>query len=607
MAKLQQAGIGTECPTEAVPQQAPAGRTAGGPPGVWRPNGTALLACRRLRGALGQRFRTDCSTLSALNVEVTSRALRGSPLAPLAPRGGSGGLTAVVLELRAFRYPRELRLQKQAEPGGSACVLAAKVTCTAVSAMSPEETHMVRNTTEDTRVPDSETESSVISEGDSHSEPTAEANQFEEVRRLFLGFRHTICEAAPEEIDGLNAKVSMPQLSRQTTPIVMPMAMSLQLSSCLPAPNSVVPPNYTPRSAQQLLRQVTPNFPRQLTPNVLARQVTPKAPRTFQQSPMAAMENCSPLGRQTSGDVAAFLTPTRPFRGKQDDLKRTVQGLLNKVCPENVGTIVQKVAAIEIKEAAQLETVIELIFKKAVTEPHYCETYADLVFSLKSVFPEFPSPDGGKPISFKSSVLNICQAEFEELLTSIEPTPEEKALSDIEEVNARRKKRKDRMLANMKFVGHLYLRQLLSAKVIGSVSRELVHNSEEAHVLPEEHALECACELLLAIGFTLETLPTGQLVIQQLCSRLLELKSTKTPAGRPAYSKRIQFMIQDLLDTRAAGWSKKLFKHSAKTKEEIRLEQEREIDARQFGLEPPAAEHVVAGQRPIYLATVVGA
>ena len=29
------------------------------------------------------------------------------------------------------------------------------------------------------------------------------------------------------------------------------------------------------------------------------------------------------------------------------------------------------------------QAIIELMFKKAVTEPHYCETYADMVFNLK--------------------------------------------------------------------------------------------------------------------------------------------------------------------------------------------------------------------------------
>ena len=36
------------------------------------------------------------------------------------------------------------------------------------------------------------------------------------------------------------------------------------------------------------------------------------------------------------------------------------------------------------------------------------------------------------------------------------------------------------------------------------------------------------------------------------------------------YCKRIQFQIQDLLDTRAKGWQNTTFKDTAKTKEDIR-------------------------------------
>ncbi|CAK0819016.1 unnamed protein product, partial [Prorocentrum cordatum] len=108
-----------------------------------------------------------------------------------------------------------------------------------------------------------------------------------------------------------------------------------------------------------------------------------------------------------------------------DELRGRVQSLLNKVCPENIAQIVTKLSSVQVSSCEQLETIIELIFKKALAEPHYCETYADLVFGLKAVFPEFPGPSGGKPLTFKSAVLNICQGEFEALL--LEPEPPNKA------------------------------------------------------------------------------------------------------------------------------------------------------------------------------------
>jgi len=314
--------------------------------------------------------------------------------------------------------------------------------------------------------------------------------------------------------------------------------------------------------------------------------------------PLAKVGGDAPHGGQA---LTAHRSPVHS-RSRREELRRNVQSHLNKICPENVCAIVDKIAAIEVTDLDQLETIIELIFKKALAEPHYCETYADLVFSLKSVFPEFLSPDSGKPITFKSSVLNICQNEFEELLAVIKPANEEEAQYESEELELRRTMMAGRMRANMKFIGHLFLRRLLSAKVIGSVLCELVL-CEFLDYVPEEHAIECACELLVAVGYTLEAMPAGAHHVQQVCARLLDLKSRKTPEGKAAYCKRIQFMIQDVLDARAAGWAMKLFKSSAKTKEEIRLEQQRDMGARSRGNTSAGVEEVVvAGQRPQYLA-----
>jgi len=119
--------------------------------------------------------------------------------------------------------------------------------------------------------------------------------------------------------------------------------------------------------------------------------------------------------------------------------------------------------------------------------------------------------------------------------------------------------------------------------------------------------VECACELILSIGHTLDELPIGAAAVCQVCGRLLEIKGKKTQAGKHVYRKRIQFMIQDLLDTRAAGWAKKVFKSTAKTKQEIRLEQERDFNTRSRGKDALQSEVVLAGQRPGCLSTVMGA
>jgi len=323
-----------------------------------------------------------------------------------------------------------------------------------------------------------------------------------------------------------------------------------------------------------------------------AQIVAPPAPPTPPASPpAAAIRTGAWKAERTIGSARQ-----QASRSPEEDKKRTIQALLNKVCPENVTAIAEKVGAVEVHTPKDLEILMELIFRKALAEPHYCESYADLVFALGWVLPEFPSLDDF-PITFRSILLSLCQAEFEEALsTSVEPTDGE---GDSQEL--RTKKRKDRMLAQVKFMGHLFLRETLTTDIVGWLLYSMVW-SGIPDVLPHEHSVECACELLYAIGFTLDSMPESWQAVEEVCTQLSELKSARTPDGRAAYCKRLQFAIQDLLDTRAAGWAKKQFKSSAKTKEEIRMEQEWDSVARQWGGEPSTgAEVVVAGMWPAYM------
>mmetsp|Transcript_38706 Transcript_38706/g.84288 ORF Transcript_38706/g.84288 Transcript_38706/m.84288 type:complete len:161 (-) Transcript_38706:44-526(-) len=157
----------------------------------------------------------------------------------------------------------------------------------------------------------------------------------------------------------------------------------------------------------------------------------------------------------------------------------------------------------------------------------------------------------------------------------------------------------------MKFIGHLFLRQLLSTKVIGAVISELVFSEGEEDEAPPEQHVECACELLMAVGHTLESVQAGRNSMEQTCGRLLALKSAKTPTGKSLYSKRTQFLVQDLFDARGAGWATKTFKNTAKTRDEIRLAHQRDLTAKSQGVDLSVAEHLIAGQRPVYMTSEV--
>jgi translation initiation factor 4G len=305
------------------------------------------------------------------------------------------------------------------------------------------------------------------------------------------------------------------------------------------------------------------------------------------------MLNSPMMGRQTSQTLPSPSEKAYRARAYPSDhignFGRNMRSLLNKVCPENVASVAEKVSAVKIQTAEELHCMIQLLFKKALAEPHYCETYADLVFALKSAFQEFPSPEGGKPVTFRSSLLNTVQAEFEDLQAAGTSAQAPVDRQELEQA------RKSRALANMKFIGHLFLRHLLPVRVVSSLARALLLCDEVAS-MPSDVAVECACELLMAVGYTMEAsaLPIARQALSEACARLAALKR------EGGYCKRIQFVIQDVLDTRGAGWTRKLFKSSAKTMEEVRLEQQRDLSSQ--GASSPGVERVVAGQRPTYLA-----
>jgi len=107
------------------------------------------------------------------------------------------------------------------------------------------------------------------------------------------------------------------------------------------------------------------------------------------------------------------------------------------------------------------------------------------------------------------------------------------------------------------------------------------------------------------IGYTLEQQPVGKEAIIQVCGKMREVKAAKVN-GKSLISKRIGFQIQDLLDMRGAGWTKKVFKAAAKTKEEIRLDAERDAKQSKPG-DVKVHELVRAGERPAYLDADKGA
>merc|ERR1712061_177654 len=142
-------------------------------------------------------------------------------------------------------------------------------------------------------------------------------------------------------------------------------------------------------------------------------------------------------------------------------------------------------------------------------------------------------------------LLSTCQVEFESLPATLDPPAAERSSMDAEGVNDFRKKTKNRALANVKFIGYLYLRGLLPEKLISTVTFELLSTRDI-----QEHKVECALELLQTVGPKLDNTEKGQSLMQQFIARLTDLKRPDPVTGKTALSKRVQMLVQDLFDSK---------------------------------------------------------
>jgi translation initiation factor 4G len=202
--------------------------------------------------------------------------------------------------------------------------------------------------------------------------------------------------------------------------------------------------------------------------------------------------------------------------------------------------------------------------------------------------------DAVKQNSFKRSLLNKCQDEFDKQDIYVDWKREKKAYEESKsslteqeqaekeaELAFRRMAIKKQMLGNIKFIGQLYKKCLLKEKImrycIGSLLNLKVINDDAKY--PEykdtgdldmdEEDHEAACSMFATIGKTIDQPHAANFM--RLCFTKMEVLSNhKSLAARP------RFMYKDLLDLRENRWEPRREQENAKTIEEIRNDYERE-------------------------------
>lgn len=291
---------------------------------------------------------------------------------------------------------------------------------------------------------------------------------------------------------------------------------------------------------------------------------------------------------RTSLHSGAKLAPKS--KSRSEEVERKVLALLNKICPDNLAVIVDHMANIEVCNSHELQQVIALIHSKASSEPCYSETYADMVFHLKERYPAFQDGQDGSMLTFQSVLLQACLLEFGQLPEVLQSMEFAGQVLDEDDKHTLWSTLKSKLLANTRFIGHLFLRHLLSANAVTDMVVRLIGSDvSEKHDLPSAHCVECACELLSTIGHTFEGLADGQQLMAQFLARLKYLQQSISEEEEQVFNKRIQYLIQDLVELQQNGWQGKIFHEKASTKAQLRKEIEKQFSLHVAGLRPGCA------------------
>ncbi|CAL0324354.1 unnamed protein product [Lupinus luteus] len=251
--------------------------------------------------------------------------------------------------------------------------------------------------------------------------------------------------------------------------------------------------------------------------------------------------------------------------------QRQLKAILNKLTPQNFERLFEQVKAVNIDNAVTLTGVISQIFEKALMEPTFCEMYANFCSHLASELPDLS--ENNEKITFKRLLLNKCQEEFERG----EKEQEEANKADEGEVKQsdaereeRRVKARRRMLGNIRLIGELYKKRMLTERIMHECIKKLLGQYQD----PDEEDIEALCKLMSTIGEMIDH-PKAKVHIDAYFERITVLSNNMN------LSSRVRFMLKDAIDLRKNKWQQRRKVEGPKKIEEVHRDavQERQAQA----------------------------
>ncbi|XP_071709008.1 eukaryotic translation initiation factor 4G-like [Rutidosis leptorrhynchoides] len=229
--------------------------------------------------------------------------------------------------------------------------------------------------------------------------------------------------------------------------------------------------------------------------------------------------------------------------------QRQLKGILNKLTPQNFEKLFDQVKQVNIDNANTLSGVIGQIFDKALMEPTFVEMYANFCARLSMELPDFMSETKEK-VTFRRLLLNKCQEEFERGVREEEEanrTEEEGEVKQTkEEREEKRVKARRRMLGNIRLIGELYKKKMLTERIMHGCIKKLLGQNQN----PDEEDIEALCKLMSTIGEMIDH-PKAKEHMDVYFDIMLKLSNNMD------LSSRLRFMLKDAIDLRKNNWQQR--------------------------------------------------
>jgi translation initiation factor 4G len=237
------------------------------------------------------------------------------------------------------------------------------------------------------------------------------------------------------------------------------------------------------------------------------------------------------LRRQASGEAKDDAPAQSPV--SDGEMRRRVKSVLNKLTPEKFNKLLAQMMECGACTPSHFDTIAQALFQEASMQHSFAGMYADLCACLVVNFGE-----GGCFLG--NALLNQCWEQFRE---SLQPAPEASSDEDPEVAEEARAARRKRAIGNAKFMGELFVRDMLFAPELFTCTSMLLKPPLNTI------ALECLCTLLTVVG------PFFDLPGWELHAQLMEVFwQIRGLTFDPSLSKRVKCLFRDVLDLRESGW-----------------------------------------------------